>query len=60
MASSTLERSADPADQPRSQERVAPQLKEVVVNADLWNTEGLGKERAEDLFLGRAWGAPGG
>ena len=55
-----LERSPDAADEARSQERVAPQLKEAVVNADPWNTEGLGKERAEDLFLGSAWGAPGG
>ena len=54
------QRSADPAHQTRSQKRVAPQLKEVVVNADLWNCQDLGKERAEDLFLGSAWSAPGG
>src|SRR5215472_6739619 len=52
------ERSANPAHQARSQERVAPKLKEVVLNAHLWNTEGLGKERAKDLFLGSAWGPP--
>src|SRR5215471_19454860 len=54
------ERSADPAHQARSQERVAPQLKEVVLNAHLWNTEGFGKDRTEDPFLGSAWGVPGG
>src|SRR5258707_14719694 len=54
------ERSADAADQARSQERGTPQLKEVVLNAHLWNRQGLGKEPAEDLFLGGAWRAPGG
>src|SRR5215469_775672 len=48
------ERSTNPAHQARSQERVAPQLKEVVLNAHLWNTEGFGKECAEDLFPGSA------
>src|SRR5215467_10506330 len=54
------ERGADPAHQARSQERVAPQLKEVVLNAHLWNTEGFAKECAEDFFVGSAWAAPGG
>ena len=47
-----LERSADAADEARSQQRVTAQLKEVVLNAHLWDGQGFGKERAEDLFLG--------
>ena len=49
-----VERSADAADEARSQKRVTAQLKEVIVKPYPRNTEGLGKERAEDLFLGRA------
>ena len=50
-------RSADPAHQARSKERVASQLKEVVLNTHLWNSQGFGKEPAEDLFLGRSGSA---
>src|SRR4029077_2842185 len=41
-----LKRSANPAHQACSQKRVAPQLKEVVLNAHLWHSQGFGKERA--------------
>ena len=37
---------------------VAPKLKEVVLDPDPWEAKGLGKERAEDLFLGRARSTP--
>src|SRR5258708_1993109 len=36
---------------------VTPKAKEIVLDTDPWNTQRLGKERAEDLFLGRAWSA---
>ena len=49
-----IERGADPADQPRRQQRVAAELEEVVVNADPLEPENLGKQRAENVFLWRA------
>src|SRR5207244_2164496 len=54
-----VERSPDAADEARSQERVTAQPKEVVIDTDPWEAKALGKERAEDLFLGRSGGAPG-
>src|SRR5262252_3540288 len=36
---------------------VTPQLKEVVLNTHPREAKDLGKEPAEDLFLGSAWGA---
>src|SRR4029077_9910258 len=45
---------ADTAADAGSQERVPPQLKEVVVYTDPWHTKGLGKDCAEDLLLGGA------
>ena len=45
---------ARPANQLYRADAVAPKLKEVVLDPDPWEAKGLGKERAEDLFLGRA------
>ena len=47
-----------PADQPRRQQRVAAQLKEVVVDPDPLNPQHLRKQRAQDLLLRRARPAP--
>ena len=50
---------ARPAHQLYRADAVAPKLKEVVLDPDPWEAKGLGKERAEELFLGRAGRLPG-
>ena len=49
---------ARPANQLYRADAVAPKLKEVVLDPDPWEAKGLGKERAEELFLGRARSTP--
>ena len=49
-----VERRADAADQPGGQQRVAAELEEVVVDADLGNAQHLGEQRAQHRFLRRA------
>src|SRR5207237_148983 len=51
-----LDRKARPhaADQPRRQQRMTPERKEVVVDADPPNPEHLGKQRTQQLLLRRA------
>ena len=50
---------ADAADQPRRQQRVTAEREEVVVDADVFDPQHLGEQRAENLFLAacaaRAW-----
>ena len=48
-----------PAHQLYRADAVAPKLKEVVLDPDPREAKGLGKERAEDLFLGRSGRLPG-
>ena len=45
---------ADPADQPRRQQRMTAQLEEVVVDPDPLDAQHLGKQRAQHLLLRRA------
>ena len=45
---------ARPAHQLYRADAVAPKLKEVVLDPDPREAKGLGKERAEELFLGRS------
>jgi hypothetical protein len=45
------EAGADPADQPGGQQRVAAEVEEAVVEADLIEAEGLGEQAGEDLLL---------
>jgi len=42
------------------EERRGSQLKQVVINTDPWNTEGLGREWTEGLFLRCSGSARGG
>src|SRR5262245_42897130 len=46
-----IERPADAADQPRRQQRMAPQCKEVLVDPDPRNPQHLRKQGAQDLLL---------
>src|SRR4051795_3902937 len=49
-----IQRRADPADQTRRQQRMAPERKEVVVDPHTLQTKHLRKQRAQDLLLRRA------
>ncbi len=53
-----IEARTHPADQARRQQRVAAQFEEVVVETDSLNAQHLGKQRAQDRLLRRAWLAP--
>src|SRR3954469_2517303 len=53
-----IQRRADPADQTRRQQRMAPERKEVVVDPHTLQTKHLRKQRAQDLLLRRAWYPP--
>ena len=53
IATSTSSARADPADQPRRQQRVPAELEEVVVDADPLDPQHLGKQRAQDRLLRR-------
>src|SRR5690606_772834 len=48
------ERRAGPADQPGGQQRVAAEVEEAVVDADLLDAEQLGEQPAQGLLGGRA------
>src|SRR3954453_13688138 len=49
-----IQRRADPADQPRRQQRMTPKRKEVVVDPHTLQPKHLRKQRAQDLLLRRA------
>src|SRR3954469_25860306 len=49
-----IQRRADPADQTRRQQRMAPERKEVVVDPHTLQPKHLRKQRAQDLLLRRA------
>src|SRR3954462_8783898 len=49
-----IQRRADPADQTRRQQRMAPERKEVVVDPHTLETKHLRKQAAQDLLLRRA------
>ncbi len=51
---------ADAADQPGGEQRVAAQLEEVVVHADLVDAQHLGEQRAQQLLVRRARGPSAG
>src|SRR5690606_15824289 len=55
-----LQRGADPADQAGRGERVAAEVEEPVVHADLRHPEDLGEQPAQDLLLRGARRAAGG
>ena len=54
MATSTSSVARTRLDQPRRQQRMAAECKEVVVDADALDTQHLGKQRAQHLLLRRA------
>src|SRR3954452_6358044 len=53
-----IQRRADAADQPRRQQRMTPQRKEVVVDPNTLETKHLRKQPAKDLLLRRARNTP--